>query len=174
MPETFADPMAKWSPAPDWSAAEIARADLRIRPAPGLTQVLLSGDLPAAFASLRPRPEFIGLWQVAPPARAAVRMSRDRALLVSSEPFETPQGWRPGGWAASDASDAYAVFDIEGAGLRGLVAEATAADPDAGSPSAAILFAGVPALLYRLAPDKARLHLETGFAPYLWRWLETR
>lgn len=173
MPEALVDPMAKWTPPPDWGAAQIARADLLVRPVQGLSQTLLSGDLQAAFASLAPRVESIGFWQKAQ-ARAAIRISRDRALLVSAEPLAALEGWRPGGWAASDASDAYAVFDISGAGLRGLVAEATAADLDAGSPSAAILFAGVPALLYRVAPDTARLHVEAAFAPYLWRWLEMR
>jgi hypothetical protein len=166
--------MAKWTPAPDWRTAEIARADLKIRPVRGLTQFLLSGDLQAAFASFDPRPESVGLWSIAQEGRMAIRISRDRALLASATPLAAPQGWRPGGWAASDASDAYGVFEFTGVGLRDLVAEETAADLDAGSPSAAILFSGVPALLYRRAPDTARLHIEAALAPYIWRRLETR
>ena len=58
--------------------------------------------------------------------------------------------------------------------MRAVVAEATGADLVAGSPSAALLFAGINAILYRMAEDRARIHVEAGFGPYLWRWLEER
>ncbi|MDE3174568.1 MAG: hypothetical protein KGM15_00475 [Pseudomonadota bacterium] len=174
MPDAAPDPMAKWTPVPDWSGARLARPGWTAAPVSGLFQTLLSGDLSAAFATLSPAPASIGLWAIAASARAAIRIGRDRALLVATEPVALATGWRAGGWAASDASDAYAVIDIAGRTLREIIAEATSAEVEAGSASAAISFADVPALLYRLAADHARVHVEACFAPYLWRWLETR
>ena len=173
MPDEFPDPMKKWTPAPDWSTARLTRPDWRAEVVGGLFQTLLTGDLAAAFASQHPQPASIGLWQIAP-ACAAIRIARDRALLVSSQSFAPDWGWRDDGWAASDASDAYSVLSLIGPALRALVAEATSADIDGASRSAAIQFAGAPALLYRVAEDEARLHVETALAPYVWRWLETR
>jgi sarcosine oxidase gamma subunit len=167
------DPMTKWTIAPDWSVARLTRPGWTGTPVSGLFQTLLSGDLDAAFASFDPRPASVGLWEIASPSRAAIRIAWDRALLVSTEPTLLTTGWRAGGWAASDASDAWSVIDIVGAQAPTLVAGATSADLGAASPSASILFASVPALLYRLAPDHARLHVESSLAPYLWRWLET-
>ena len=66
------------------------------------------------------------------------------------------------------------MIDIDGPSMRDVLAEATSVDLDAGSPSASLLFAGVNAILYRMAEDRARLHVEAGFGPYLWRWLEER
>ena len=148
------------------------RPGLAVEPVVGLQQTLMSGNLAAALGALAT----VGFWEIAPGPRYAVRVARDRALLVSPPPSPSlvSTGWRAEGWAASDASDAYGVLKLAGAGLRALVAEATAADPDLRSPSAAILFAGVAALLYRVAEDDARLHVETGLLPYVWRWLETR
>lgn len=173
MPEPAADPMAKWTPTPDWATVRLERSGWSAAPVAGLFQTLLSGDLAAALARLDPAPASVGFWAIASPERAAIRIGRDRALLVGASPLGLATGWRAG-YAASEASDAYAVLQLAGADLRALVAEATAADPEAGSPSAAILFAGVPALLYRVAEAQARLHVEAPLAPYVWRWLETR
>ena len=57
-------------------------------------------------------------------------------------------------------------------GIGALAAEGTAAVLDGGSPSASVVFAGVPCLLYRTAPQAARLHVESPFAAYIWTWLE--
>src|SRR3569833_1324441 len=173
MPEATPDPMAKWTPVPDWSTARLTRPGWNAAYVEGQFQTLISGDLAAAFAGLDPQPVSVGLWGMAA-APATVRIGRDRALLVASQPFASGWGWRQDGWAATDASDAFRVLSLSGPALRSVIAEATSADIDAGSPSAAIQFAGVPALLYRVAEREARLHVEASFAPYVWRWLETR
>jgi len=173
MPEATPDPMAKWTPVPDWSAARLTRPGWNAAYIAGLFQTLISGDLTAAFARLDPRPVSVGFWQIAH-APAAIRIGRDRALLVGSQAFTVGWGWREDGWAATDASDAYGVLSLGGRALREIVSEATSADVDADSPSAAVQFAGVPALLYRVCADEARLHVEAALAPYVWRWLETR
>jgi sarcosine oxidase gamma subunit len=173
MPEAFPDPMAKWSPAPDWRAARLTRSDWSAAPADDLSQLLISGNLAAALATFEPAPVSVGLWQIAPTG-GAIRIARDRALLVAAQALAAPAGWQAAGWVATDASDAYRVIEIAGSALRAIVAEAVSADLDAGSPSAAILFAGVPALLYRTGETRARLHVEAALAPYVWRCLETR
>ena len=168
------DPMAKWTPTPDWATAEIVREGWRARPVPGLTLTLIGGRLDAAIAQLAPGAPSVGLWQVAPDLPIALRIGRDKAMLVATGDPVAFSGWREGGWTASDASDAQTVFEIAGPAAPGIFPEAVLADLEAGSPSAAILFAGVPALLHRVRPDAARLHVESALAPYVWRWLETR
>ena len=137
MSEATPDPMAKWTPVPDWSAARLTRPGWNAAWLGGLFQTLMSGDLDAAFARLAPKPASIGLWRIAR-APAAIRIGRDRALLVSSRAIAMDWGWREGGWAATDASDAYSVLSLAGPALRSIIAEATSADIDASSPSAAI------------------------------------
>ena len=168
------DPMAKWSPAPDWRTARLVRGDWQAAAVTGLWLTRLSGDLDAVFAKLDRQPASVGLWEIADPDYAAIRIGRDRAVLVSTAPVALALGWHPEGFAVSDASDSYIVMGFSGEGVRALIAEATSADFETGSPSASILFAAVPALLYRTGESEARLHVEASLAPFLWRWLETR
>ncbi len=177
MPEQFMpgyDAARKWTPFAQWQPAAIARPDWSARVVAGLGQTLVSGRLDAARAALARDAAEIGLWQVCEAGKAFVRIARDRALMVTPEPLDVASGWRAEGFAASPGDDAWLVFEISGEGLRDLVAEAVTADLEAGSRSAAVPFAGAACLLYRAAPDAARLHVETGFGPYVWRWLETR
>jgi hypothetical protein len=163
-----------WTPRPGWQEAEIRRAGWAARPVHGLGQVLVSGKLAAAMAALAPGAAETGLWGLADADRYAVRMARDRALIVTPAPMPVEPGWRAEGWAASLADDLYTVLEIEGEGLDALASEAVTADLDRGSPSAALFFAGIPVLLYRRAPHVARLHVENALAPALWHWLDGR
>ena len=96
-----------------------------------------------------------------------------RSRSSRAGPLTVEPGWHDG-WAATPADDVDAVLEIGGAGLQALVAEATSADLDGGSPSAAIMFAGIACLLYRTGQTIARLHVERPLATYVWHWLETR
>ncbi|RST86844.1 hypothetical protein EJC49_09065 [Aquibium carbonis] len=167
------DSAAKWPVFPDWSGAVIERPGWSGRPVLGLSQVLVSGDFRAALSAHAPTAAEAGLWSIAPTDPIAARIARDRVLLVGSRPLDLPSGWN-GTWAASPASDAWFVVDLEGPAVEHVIREGTAADLGASSPSAAILFAGVQAILYRTADRCARLHVESPFGPYLWRWLEAR
>ena len=168
------DPMAKWTPVPDWTSARIECGTWSARPAALPWAALLGGDIGAAIAALAPEAPEIGLFEVADAPRHLIRIARDKALLVAAAPIEMSFGWNAGGWSATPADSMNWWFDLSGPETRRVLAEATAADLELGSRSAAILFAGVPALIYRSAVDVARLAVETGFAPYVWRWLETR
>ncbi len=163
-----------WEPAPDFGTAVIRRDGLAMQSVSGLGQILVSGDLGAAAKVLAPDAPMVGLWGIVETSTVFLRMARDRALLVSPQPLAIRPGWRAEGFAASPADDAFIVLEIAGDDLAIVVAEATGADLTSGSPSAAIRFCGVDALLCRSAPDTARLHVERAFAPYVWRWLETR
>lgn len=166
------DAAAKWTPMPDWRDAVLRREGWQARPVPGLHLLLVSGDL-AALADRLPLPE-AGLWAAEPAPALRLRTAHDRALLVSHEPASLSPGWHAEGFAVSEASDALAVFEISGPAMSEVMREAVSADLDAGSPSAATLFAGVPAFLHRTVPDAARLYVESPLAAYVWRWLEMR
>lgn len=167
------DSATKWPAFPDWTDAVIQRDAWRARPIVGLSQVLVSGDYGAALVDHAPGATEVGLWAVASTETVAARIARDRVLLVASNPLDLPSGWN-GSWAASPAADAWFVADVDGPAMAEIIREGTAADLDASSPSAAILFAGVQAILYRRAERHARLHVEAAHGPYLWRWLEAR
>jgi len=65
------------------------------------------------------------------------------------------------------------VFEVEGEGLGRIVARATTLDPAGKSPLAALLFAGVHAVVYRHGTvGRLRVHVDRGLAAYLWEWLE--
>ena len=178
MPETakavMPDPMAKWSPVPDWTTATIDRAGWSARPVFGLSIAFVGGYVAAALAALAPDMQVLGLWQIAAGPDYAIRIARDRALIVTREPLTFKTGWDTGGWSVTEAESAYGVIDLSGEALADIVSEATAADIETGSRSASVLFAGVPCLLIRMSETTARLHMEIGYMPYLWRWLETR
>jgi hypothetical protein len=171
--ETMRDRGRFWSPAPDWTAATLSRNGWMARRVSGLGQTLVSGDLDAAFSKLASGAPEVGLWGVAEASTFFVRMARDRALLVTPSPLPVEPGWR-GVWVATPCDDLYAVLDIGGEAIADLVAEGTSADLETGSRSAAVLFAGVPVLLYRTSSTTVRLHVESPLAAYLWTWLETR
>ena len=173
MVEPLSDRSKFWAASPDWATAEIRRDDWRARPVLGLGQVLVSGRIAAAIEALAPGAPETGLWGVVEGKSHVVRIARDRALIVSAGPLTVEPGWCDG-WAATPADDVYAVLEIGGAGLSTLVAEAASADLDAGSPSAAIMFAGIACLLYRTGQTTARLHVERPLATYVWHWLESR
>lgn len=171
MPDAMHDRGRFWTPVPDWREVALDGDGWRVRRVAGLCQTLVSGDLAAATAALAPGAGAVGLWGIAAGEAAVVRIARDRALVVSSSPAEIAPGWH-GGFAASPCDDAWAVIGLSGPGIGALAAEGTAAALDGGSPSASVMFAGVPCLLYRTAPQAARLHVESPFAAYIWTWLE--
>ena len=164
----------RWAPIPDWRSAGLFRDGWTAKRVLGLGQTLVSGRLADAVAALAPGAAEVGLFGIAEGAPQLVRIARDRALVVRDEPSDIAAAVGGAGFVATRADDVFAVFELGGPGLRGLLAEMVTADLDAGSRSAATLACGVPVLLYRTTVDRARLHVEAAFAAYLWRWLETR
>ncbi|PZO81773.1 MAG: hypothetical protein DI629_02705 [Mesorhizobium amorphae] len=163
---------AKWSPAPDWKTAALHRDGWTARPLAGLSRFLVSGDLDAARARIAPDATEVGLGAVATSLPVLARIAPDRALFVLENAPEIVPGWHDG-VAVTPADSLYAAFALEGSLVREVLREATAAPLDGSSRSAALLFAGLPALLFRLN-ETVYIHLEAPLATALWRWLETR
>ena len=74
-------------------------------------------------------------------------------------------------WNPARMDAALHVFEIEGEGVDSVIARATTLNPQSASPSAAMLFASVNAIVYRHgARNRLRVHVDRGFAAYLWEW----
>lgn len=157
-----------WPRIPDWTGTAYEGRGIHVTTVTGLTQHLVSGNL-APFG------ESIGALGIADGARAAVRVARDRILAVNADPALVTPGWHAEGFAATDVSAMYHVFEIAGTGVPALLSEAILIDPENAGPSAAVVFAGLQAILYCLGSrETLRLHVERGHAAYLVNWLEAR
>jgi len=161
----------RWPAAPDWSAATLEGAGVSVRSVAGLRQMLVSGNLDAWNAASGLTGPGVGALAPAKGKAWQLRVARDRLLAVSEKPFKVEPGWHDEGFAATRMDAALHVFEVEGEGLGGIVARATTLDPAGRSPSAAMLFAGVNAVVYRRgSADRLRVHVDRGLAAYLWEW----
>lgn len=139
----------------------------------GLQQYLVSGDLDAASAELGFALPGVGAMELAHGNGYAVRLGRDRVLIVAPAGQRPEPGWHEQGYAVSDMS-ALGVFEIEGLLSESVVSRATTLPVTGTGPSAAVSFAGTDACLYRHdRPDRVRLHVDPSLIDYLWTWLET-
>jgi len=172
MPDLIPDLALRWPAAPDWSSAGIEGAGVTVKSVAGLYQMLVSGNLDAWNRTSGLTGSGVGALALAQGDAWQARVARDRLLAVSVRPFSVAPGWHAEGFAATRMDAALHVFEIEGPGLGDVVARAVMLDPAGNSPSAAMLFAGVNAVVYRYRTDKcARVHVDCGLAPYLWEWL---
>lgn len=174
MAEIISNLAERWPAAPDWSTARIEGRGATAKSVAGLHQMLVSGDLDAWNAAAGLSGHGVGALALATGKAWQLRLARNRLLAVSEKPFAMEPGWH-NGFAATRMDGALHVFEIEGKGIDGVIANAMTLDPDAKSPSAAVLFAGVNAIVYRYdAVDRLRVHVDRGLAPYLWEWLNSR
>lgn len=141
------------------------------RTAPG-AMALISGDLDAALAALAPGAAMVGIGGASDMRPVALRIARDRALLLT-DTATSVAGWCDPGYAVSPADGLYACLAITGPGARDLIAEGTSVDPGGASPSAAVLFAGCPCLLSG-TEGGWRLWVETPMLTYMTGWLAGR
>lgn len=167
------DLTASWPAVPDWASSTLEHAGITVRTAIPARQHLVSGNLAAFAAAAGLSDQGVGAFAQASGERYALRLARDRMLVVNAPAETATGGWHAEGYAVTDVSAMYHVFEIEGDGIDAMIGEATAMDPAAGSPSAVTLFAGQPAIAYYHG-QRLRLHVERGFAPYVWQWLGER
>ncbi|GAB5446832.1 hypothetical protein [Gymnodinialimonas sp.] len=158
----------QWNDRPLAEGATVEVAGLVIQRASTEPLCLISGNLIKAMADLAPGAKTVGLHALRG-ANDGVRIARDRAMLVG---VEGEEGWHEG-YACSPATGLYARFDLSGPALQDALAEGTSADLDAGSPSAAVLFAGQTCLLTR-STIGAELWVEAAFATFMTSWLTRR
>jgi hypothetical protein len=162
----------RWPAAPDWRSATLEGAGVTVKSVAGLHQLLVSGDLDAWSAASGLSGPGVGALGLAKGKAWQARVARDRLLAVSAKPFAVEPGWHGEGFAVTRMDAALHVFEIEGEGLGRIVARATTLDPAGKSPSAALLFAGVHAVVYRHGTvGRLRVHVDRGLAAYLWEWL---
>jgi hypothetical protein len=172
----------RWPPARGRAGTLIDRPRLQARALDGLGQTLVSGDLDAAVGTLAPGAPILGLHALAPEGAHALRIGRASALLVTPAPRigrseERPSfdglaadGWRDG-WCATSVDDGWAAVEVSGADAPLALMQATSADLAAGSPSAAVVFFGLRALLARTQAG-FRVHVEAPWLETLLAWLD--
>jgi len=159
-----------WTPARQPFGVLIDRPRLSARAVEGLGRTLISGDLEAAIAALAPGAPMLGLYALAPFGAHGLRIARDRALLVTPAPLGAADGFRDG-FCATPVDDGFATVDVTGPDAPLALIQGTSVDLDAGSPSAAVLFAGLRCLLVR-AEAGFRLHIEAPWLEALIAWLD--
>ena len=127
--------------------------------------LMISGDLSAALETLAPGAPMLGCGGTAPEGPHALRVARDRVILITPAPLAVEPGWH-GRYAISLADDLYTAIALTGPRRDEIAAAATATPLDGSSPSATTLFAGLgahvtregEALVIRVqAPDAAVL-----------------
>ena len=159
-----------WTPARRGKGKLIDRPLLTARALTGYGAALVSGDLEAGIAALATGAPLIGLYQTAPEGAHALRIARNRLLLVTPAPLKAADGWREN-WCATCVDDGWAAIDVEGPDAPSALAQGTSADLVAGSPSAAVVFAGLRCLLARTNAG-FRLHVEAPWLETLLTWLD--
>ena len=161
----------KWSVAPNWQSAVITAPGLAVRALAGLDQWLVSGDLDAWARISGLEGAGVGAFGRARGDRYAARLARDRLLAVSGTPLAITAGWHTEGFAVTSVSAGLRVFEIEGTAVDAFIARGATLDPGQASPSAALSFAGINAIVYR-HEDTLRIHVDRGLAAYLWTWMQ--
>jgi hypothetical protein len=162
-----------WTPAPAEGQAQFVARDVAVKVVVGLSQALLSGPQRFGASRLAGIAAPVGFSGVAAGPRYAVAIARDRSLIVAEGAIGLAEGWDgESATALTGMDDAYVVLDLEGPGLADLLSKATTLDLADASPSAALTFAGLPCLAYRVArPDVVRVHVERPQASGLAEWM---
>lgn len=161
----------KWSVAPDWQSAVIEAPGFAVRAIPSLDHLLVSGDLDAWARISRVDGTGVGAFGAAQGERYAVRLARDRLLVVSNSPLAIAAGWHADGFAVTAIRAGLQVFEVDGTALDAFIARGTTLDSRQASASAALSFAGISAIVYR-HQDRLRIHVDRGLAAYFWTWME--
>jgi hypothetical protein len=161
-----------WSPSTE-EEASFAAQGVCVKLIRGLAQMLVSGRRVIGTGRLAALAPPVGFSGVASGPAYAVAIARDRSLVVSHKPLGLGEGWDlETASAFTIVDDAMLVLDITGPGLCELLSKATSLGPADPTPSAALLFAGLPCLAYRhTRPDVVRLHVERPLASALANWM---
>jgi heterotetrameric sarcosine oxidase gamma subunit len=166
-----------WSPVPDWARADIQYQGLSVTARSADVMWLVSGNLPA-FLQRRSGLPLQGPRDVCESESYALRLAPDRLLFVGRDATLADTeafGWSDGGFAITDVSDGFVLFDIAGSAARDLMALGAAHDFDsaaaAPAESASMLFAGLKAAISRRRSGW-RLHVERPYAAAMWHWLQ--
>lgn len=164
--------------APRWPSVslvppELTAPGIAIRMHADISQHLVSGDLDRWKHLAGISGDAVGALGLATGSTYAVGIARDRILVVNAPANAVAPGWHPAGFAVTDMSAALCVIEMRGEGVAHIISRATSLDPRTTSASANCQFADVSAVIYHHGDrGTVRLHVERGFAPYVWNWLE--
>lgn len=131
--------------------------------------LMISGDLDAALSALVEGPPVLGCGAPAPEGTHAIRIARDRALLVTDAPLDVAPGWH-GSYAISLADDLYTLISLEGPRVEEIAAACTATPLDGSSPSATTLFGGLGAHVTR-GGNRLMIRVQSPDGAALWSLL---
>ena len=166
------DTACKWQPEPDWTQARLTGRTIEVGVVTGVKQRLVSGNV-ERFLNRHDLGGGVGALGFALGERYAMRVARDRLLVIGFPAADLPDGWHDEGYAVSTVSSALRLFEAKGEGVCDLLARATTIDPDSPGPCAAMPFGGVMGAVYRHGDAKTlRIHIDRGLAAYLWEWFE--
>jgi|SoiMethySBSTD1v2_1073268.scaffolds.fasta_scaffold02940_8 sarcosine oxidase, subunit gamma len=166
-----------WSPAPDWSRADIQYQGLGITALSAQAAWLVGGNV-AGFLERRGGLPCVGPRDTCERGAYALRLAPDRLLFVSRDSAlidPSAFGWSDDGTAITDVSDGLVLFDVTGVAALDLMRMGADYDFEAGpaesAESASTLFAGLKAVVARVRPGW-RLHVERPHAAAMWQWLQ--
>ena len=164
------DATRKWPAQPDWQDSVLASPRLTVRSLAGLDQQLVGGDLDAWSRSSGLDPVGTGALLIASGDPYCLRLGRDQILLVGPDLPPVSRGWQDGCLATAMGA-ALHVFELSGALAGPVIARGTSLDLRSQSPSAALLFAGLNAVVYRYSDASTwRVHVDRPLAAHLWLW----
>ena len=131
---------------------------------------LVSGNLDAALKDIAPGAREAGLCAEVGDGSIALRIGRDKALLVTNDPIDHKSAWNFNGYAVSPADDCYCLLAVSGDGAEMFLAQGTACNLTNASPSPAILFAGEQALLVR-NQSSFHLYVDRAHLTFITSWI---
>lgn len=138
-------------------------------PRPG-GALLISGNLKAAINRLAKGAVFTGLFEQQGQGAFAIRIARDRALLVTPSPLDVQAGWQRPGYMVTPADDLYVAVSVAGGNSGALMESMMNLPASSSSPSASTMFAGMPALVTGIEGGYC-IRVERSLAAALWHQL---
>lgn len=153
----FRQPDRAWPPAANPGSWRIAREGLRIEPRQLGPVHLVAGDIDGALDAFGIEEPVLGWPDPARGSPLALRLARDRALVIGGEPVQ--DGWHASGFATSLVTDAHVAIALEGAKADDVLSRLMADFPHPASPSTLFLIEGMPVILCRRHPEGDTLML---------------
>ena len=164
----------KWPEVPNWKTDELLGNGVSVKTVPDLKQWMVSGNLAAWNEVSGHSGPGVGALGLTEGETYQVRLARDRLLAVNCQKEISP-GWHDAGFALTDMSAAFHIFEFTGPKVSEIVSRATTLDPSNPGRSATTAFAGVVASLYHYEKhDTLRVHVDRGFAPHIWTWVQAQ
>ena len=167
--ETNFDFSSKWSEANVRPGLELQCDDLHLFVSDPQNIQIATGNVGAAMRAAELVSAPAGWPDIVVGTSYAVRLSRDRVMLVNA--LSLTEGWDHRGFGISRSESADTVVDVRGKKLSSFLSRGAEISPENQSVSATRLFAGFGVVLYRfLMDDQIRIHISRPQAPAFLTW----